>query len=673
MTRRAERVARAALTVALALGACLAPASAEAAPSLSWSGPMPFDSGRSPNAISCVSESLCVAVDREGDALSTLDATAAPPAWSSAAIDPGESLNAVSCNPGGMCAAVDARGYALVSFEPGASAWLPASSIDSGRALTGVSCPTASLCVAVDESGNVLASGSPGSGAWTLATIDPGHRLRAVSCSSPSLCVAVDDTGNVLSSVNPAAGAGAWHAQKIESGELLAVSCSAAGACVAGAATGDALASADPEAPASTWSVTPIDGERLASVSCASTGLCVAGDGRGEALASDDPAAPVPAWIAAGVDSTALAGISCLAGGFCMAVDTAGGALTARVAFPAATTLAPTEVTAASATLAGAVNPNDAVLGACSFEYGTGVPYTQSIPCSVLPAATGGVQGVSAQLSGLHANTTYHYRVLASSSAGTTAGADVAFTTAVSSQIPLVFPHPSIAGTPAVGQRLTCHPGIQAGAQVRVGYAWVRDLIPIPQATSSTYSVKGQDAGHHLQCQVTATDGGGSVTAKSAFVTVPVQGVPASVGETFVGRATFSRGKLRVPIICSTLAGGGCRITLRLTVVETLSAGRIVGLAARWRPSARRSGAAVRHRTVTLAGVRAHLASGAHTTVVAALNGIGRRLLASRRRFTASLSVSGTVIGVIESQLAQRLVTLGASSRSASSHASHRR
>jgi hypothetical protein len=671
MKRTAERVTRAALTVTLALGAWLAPASAEAAPSLGWSAPMTFDSGRSPSAISCASESLCVAVDREGDALSTLDPTASPPAWSAAAIDPGHSLNAVSCTPSGMCAAVDGRGYAFVSFEPGASAWLSAS-IDGGRALTGVSCPTASLCVAVDESGNLLASGSPGSGGWTLATIDPGHRLRAVSCSSPSLCVAVDDTGNVLSSVNPAAGAGAWHAQRIESGELLAVSCSAAGACVAGAATGDALASVDPEASGSTWSLTPIDGERLASVSCTSTGLCVAGDGRGEALASDDPAAPIPAWIASGVDSTSLAGMSCLAGGFCMAVDTAGRALTARVPAPATVTLAPTEVTAGSATLAGAVNPNDAVLGACSFEYGTGVPYTQSLPCSVLPVATGGVQGVSAQLQGLAANTTYHYRVLASSPAGTTAGADVAFTTAVSSQIPLVFPHPSITGTPAVGQRLTCHSGITAGAQARIGYAWVRDLIPIPQATSSTYSVKGQDAGHHLQCQVTATDGGGSATMKSAFVTVPVEGVLASAGETFVGRATFTRGKLRVPIICSTLAGGGCRITLRLTVVETLSGGRIVGLAARWRPSARRSAAALRHRTVTFAGVRAHLASGAHTTVVASLNATGRRLLASRRRFTASLSVTGTVIGVIESQLSQQLVTLGVSSRSASRHAAHR-
>jgi hypothetical protein len=669
------RVALPALVVVLAVGASLAPAPAEAAPSLGWSMPAAFDFGRTPSAVACVSESLCVAVDREGDALSTFDPTASLASWSAAAIDPGESLNAVSCASGGACVAVDGRGYAFVSLEPGSSTWLPAS-IDGGRALTGVSCPTASLCVAVDESGDVLVSGSPGSGGWTVAGIDPGHRLRAVSCSSQSLCVAVDDTGNVLSSVNPAGGAAAWHSQRVDPGELLAVSCSAAGACVAVDVSGDALASADPAALAATWSLTPIDGERLTGVSCASSGLCVAVDGRGEALASDDPAASIPAWSASSADSGALAGVSCLPGGFCMAVDTAGRSLAARVPAPVATTLTPTEVTAASATLAGAVDPNDAVLDACRFEYasgGAGGLYNQSVPCAVLPAATGGVQGVSAQLSGLSPNTTYHYRVLASSPAGATAGADETFTTAVSSRVALVYPHPSITGTPAAGQRLACHPGTPAGASAQLSYAWLRDVIPIPGATGSTYAVKNQDTGHHLQCQVTATDGGGSATAKSVFVTIPVQGVPASAGETVVGKAAFRSGKVSVPIICSTQASAGCEIALRLTVVETLSGRRIVAIAARSKRSAHKSAAALRHLTVTLASVRVHLARGAHTTVTAALNATGRRLLASRRRFTAYLYLRGTVIGVIESQLAQQLVTLGASPRGASTHAARRR
>jgi hypothetical protein len=665
--------------LALALSASLAPAAAEAVPALEWSKPKVFDTGRTPSAVSCASESLCVAVDHKGDALSTSDPTAEDASWSRDELDPGESLNAVSCVPGGPCVAVDGHGDAFVSVGADASAWSPAMSIPDGGVLTGVSCPTASLCVAVDEEGKLATSTSPESGDWTTAaSIDAGHALTAVSCSSQSLCVAVDDAGDVLRSVEPTGGVASWHSQRVDFGGLPAVSCWAAGACVAADGAGDALASTDPGASPATWSVTPIDGEPLTGVSCASSGLCVAVDGRGEALASDDPAETIPSWPTSSPspDSQPLAGVSCLPGGFCMAVDTAGDWLAARVEPPYATTLTPTEVTDASATLTGAVDPNDAVLGACSFEYGAGgvgALSSQSIPCSVLPAAIGGPQDVSAELSGLSPNATYHYRVLASSPRGARAGEEVAFTTAVSAQVALVYPYPSITGTPAAGQPLTCHPGTPAGAAVQLSYAWLRDLIPIAGATGSTYTVKGQDTGHHLQCQVTVTDGGGSATAKSAFVTIPVEGAPASAGETTVGTASFKSGKVSVPIACSTLANGGCHVALRLTAVETLSGGRIVAISARAKRTAHRSAAAVRHVTINLASVRVHLAPGAHTAISAILNTTGRRLLASKRRFTSYLYVSGTVIGVIEAQLAQRLVTLTAPPRGASTHAARRR
>jgi hypothetical protein len=58
---------------------------------------------------------------------------------------------------------------------------------------------------------------------------------------------------------------------------------------------------------------------------------------------------------------------------------------------------------------------------------------------------------------------------------------------------------------------------------------------------------------------------------------------------------------------------------------------------------------------------------------VAALDSTGRRLLASVRHFSAYAYVTGTVIGVIEAQLAQQLVALSASSHSASTHAARRR
>jgi hypothetical protein len=674
--RRRTRARLPSLIALLALAASLAPAPALAAAPLSWSAATAFDSSGAPSAVSCASETLCVAVDRKGRAFSTIDPTSSRPLWAEADIDPGESLNAVSCAPGGPCVTVDGDGHVFVST--GTLTWSsPPGSIDEGRALTGVSCPTTSLCVAVDTSGDVLSSTNPGSGSWTKTSIDPGHQLTAVSCSSATLCVAVDDAGDVLASAEPSGGAGTWLAEKVDSGELLAVSCSTAGVCVAGDAFGNALASADPTALAATWSLTPIDdGEALTAGSCASSGLCVTVDGRGQARASDAPATPIPGWAASSADSEALTGISCLPGGWCVAVDAAGRSVSGKVPAPTVTTVEATQVTATSATAAGVVNPNDALLGSCFFEYGvggSGGPYEQSVPCASLPSPTDVAQAVSAQLSALIPNTTYHYRVVAVGPEGAAAGADETFTTPSSSQIALVHPSPSITGTPANGQTLTCHAGLSPGASAQLTYAWLRDLIPIAGAISSTYTVKGQDTGHHLQCEVTATDGGGSASAKSAFVTIPVSGVTASVGETAVGTATFKRGRISVPITCSTSAGGGCEVTLRLTAVETLSGRRVVAIAARSKPSAHRSTSTLRERAVTLAIARVHLSPGAHSAVIATLSATGKRLLASARRFTAYVHVSGTVIGVIEAQLAQQLVTLSASAHSASTNAAARR
>lgn len=672
--RHRTRIVLSALLALATLAVSLAPTDAQATALLGWSAPASFDPGRTPSAVSCASESLCVGVEDQGYALSTSDPTNPSPSWSVTPINLGESLNAVSCTPGGRCVAVDGHGHAFVSSAPGGSMWSQSST--PGGALTGVSCPTASLCVAVDAEGEVVTSTSPGAGNWTLASSHPGHRLLAVSCASQSLCVAVDSTGNVLSSANPTGGAGAWSVQKVDSGELLAVSCWAPGTCVAVDGAGDALASADPGSSSATWNLTPIDPEGLTGVSCASSGLCVAVAGHGQARASDDPTAAIPTWSPSSAGSQALAGISCLPGGFCLALDTTGHSVAARVPAPGATTLTPTEVTDTSATLAGAVDPNDAVLGACTFEYGTsgvGGLYTQSIPCSVLPVASGGIQDVAARVSGLAPNATYHYRVLAASPAGTGAGADQAFTTAVSSQVTLVHPNPSITGTPANGQLLTCHPGTPSGTSAQLSYAWLRDLIPIAGATVSSYTVKGQDTGHHLQCQVKATDGGGSASANSSFVTIPVGGVPASAGETAVGKMSFKNGKLSVPVTCSAQAAGGCQVTLRLTVLESLSGSRIVAITARATRGVHAGAASLRHVTVTLASARAHLSRGVHATLAAALDATGRRLLAARRRFGANAYVSGTVIGVIEAQLARQLVTLSASAHSASTHAAHRR
>lgn len=641
---------------ALAVLAAAGPPTAAATPALSWSSPNSFDPGHS-TAVSCASETLCAAVDSEGNELSSTDPTAGAPSWPSSHLS-STPLNAVSCAPEGVCLAVDASGDAL--YKPvGSSVWAanPGNPVDVGHSLTGVSCPTAGLCVAVDGGGRILTSTDPELGGWTPQST--GHPpLTGVSCASPSLCVAVDAAGEVLWSSNPTGGAGSWQLQSITGEGLTAVSCGSSGVCVAVDSRGGAYATSNPTGGA--WSITGIDAERFGAVSCASSGVCVAVDGRGEAFASDEPAGAAPAWVALRPSAESLAGVSCLAGGRCLAVSAGGHSLLAHLPAPLAVTLTPPQVSANAATVAGTVNPNDATLESCRFEYGTSASaaYGQSLPCSALPAPTGGNQSVGAQVEGLLPNTTYHYRVSASSPVGSTQGAPMSFTTGVSSSVPLAQPHPSISGTPASGQRLYCHPNISpTGISAQLSYAWVRDLVPILGSTGSSYQVSFRDGGHHLQCQVTAVDGGGSATAKSQFVAIPVGGVPVSAGETQVGLASASGYRVSVPVTCSSQAPEGCRISLRLSVVETLRGRRVVAVEARPRRAAAGS---LRRLTVTLARARVTVAQGANRSITLTLAGSSARLLAARRHLAAALLVSGTVIGVIEGQLSAQTVALSA-------------
>lgn len=94
---------------------------------------------------------------------------------------------------------------------------------------------------------------------------------------------------------------------------------------------------------------------------------------------------------------------------------------------PTATTGAATDVTTTGATLNGTVNPNG-LATTTSFEWGTTTSYGQTTPGQAIGAGTA-AQPVSAALTDLVPCTTYHYRVTATSTAGTTNGEDATFQT----------------------------------------------------------------------------------------------------------------------------------------------------------------------------------------------------------------------------------------------------
>ena len=87
-------------------------------------------------------------------------------------------------------------------------------------------------------------------------------------------------------------------------------------------------------------------------------------------------------------------------------------------------------VSGSAATLEGSVNPQGEE-STYQFEYGTTTSYGTSVPLPAGTLAAGTVEEPVAQaLGGLQANTTYHYRVLATSAAGTSYGQDSSFRTA---------------------------------------------------------------------------------------------------------------------------------------------------------------------------------------------------------------------------------------------------
>lgn len=97
---------------------------------------------------------------------------------------------------------------------------------------------------------------------------------------------------------------------------------------------------------------------------------------------------------------------------------------------PTVTTEAAAALTQNTATIKGAVNPHGGSATDCHFEFGTSISYGSNSSCPTLPGPVTTNVAESRKLSGLTPGTTYHYRLVVTTNAGTTQGDDVTFTTA---------------------------------------------------------------------------------------------------------------------------------------------------------------------------------------------------------------------------------------------------
>ena len=150
---------------------------------------------------------------------------------------------------------------------------------------------------------------------------------------------------------------------------------------------------------------------------------------------------PLAANASGAAVSAAVAGLTCNTTyhyrvvGANSAGTTNGGDLTFTTAAcaatpPAASTTAATAVSATGATLNGTVTSNGAST-TVTFQYGLTTGYGSTVTAVQSPlAANASGAAVSAAIAGLTCNTTYHFRAVGANGAGTTAGGDLAFTTA---------------------------------------------------------------------------------------------------------------------------------------------------------------------------------------------------------------------------------------------------
>jgi hypothetical protein len=276
--------------------------------------------------VSCPSESLCVAGGSLDTIAFSQTPTGGADRWhvvrptyaepSQSCLERGESvefcssprgsIGAVSCASESLCVAVGYEGSVFVSTDPtgGAGAWSVTDTSGKGSAthLTAVSCSLPSFCVAVSggngaAAGTVLTTNDPASGQWQAAQLAGSPDLRGVSCASPALCVAVAKEGRIFASTDPGGGASAWRQLPSPTQrDLQAVSCVASLLCVAGDAGGNVLSSDDPAGGAS-FSLTNADGSvLLTGLTCPTTTRCVAVDNNADVLTSTDPTGGPGSW-----------------------------------------------------------------------------------------------------------------------------------------------------------------------------------------------------------------------------------------------------------------------------------------------------------------------------------------------------------------------------------------
>ena len=210
---------------------------------------------------------------------------------------------------------------------------------------------------------------------------------------------------------------------------------------------------------------------------------------------------------------------------------------------------------------------------------------------------------------------------------------------------------PQLTGTAAVGETLSCSQGGWENGPAGYAYKWLRDGAEIAGQTTSTYKVGTADEGHALSCAVTATNAGGSASATSNTLSVPVVAPPPTSTSTSPPASTTtaaSGGVLGATAASGSVSLAGSTITVqrsgeaqvKLACASTTTCSGKLTLTAK---VTTRKGKKKQTKTQTIGTATFSIPAGKTVTIKLKLNGTGRALLsAAHGRLGATLTILKT-------------------------------